>query len=526
MQTKIIIGSRGSELALWQANHVAEALIRHGYLVEIKIIKTRGDQIQHLGFDKMEGKGFFTKELEDALLANEIDLAVHSCKDLSTAQPDGLGIGAIFSRESPADLLVIHPEALDPAMPYQLKKKAVVGTSSIRRKNQLRWLRPDVNILDVRGNVPTRLQKLRDKQFDAILLAAAGIHRLGLLNDDFIFLELNSLQMVPAPAQGALALQIRINDEKIKTATAKLHQSSMAEKVAAERAMLSYFQGGCQLPLGCLCEQTDNDFYLKVSYSKDGSKAPMRVKVRASHPLELSSMAHAILFSCKPCRVLISAASGRYSQLVSSLNDNGFSIEQHSFIECLPLPKKELNHAEWIYFNSPASVEMMVREYAAYLVGKKIACAGEGTANTLNQLGYAYDYQGGDLDPGYAAMDFVGKHKPQDVFMPVSNISLGTAKKIFSQHTIVTSEVIYETVSRPVLLQNKPDILVLTSPSQAHSYFSQYRDDGKTKYLVNGEKSRRAVLSYVSSDCVFMSENSHQVSLLESIYQICAHETH
>jgi uroporphyrinogen-III synthase len=190
------------------------------------------------------------------------------------------------------------------------------------------------------------------------------------------------------------------------------------------------------------------------------------------------------------------------------------------------LPKKELNHAEWIYFNSPASVEMMVREYAAYLVGKKIACAGEGTANTLNQLGYAYDYQGGDLDPGYAAMDFVGKHKPQDVFMPVSNISLGTAKKIFSQHTIVTSEVIYETVSRPVLLQNKPDILVLTSPSQAHSYFSQYRDDGKTKYLVNGEKSRRAVLSYVSSDCVFMSENSHQVSLLESIYQICAHETH
>lgn len=526
MQTKIIIGSRGSDLALWQANHVAEALLGHGYLSEIKIIKTRGDQIQHLGFDKMEGKGFFTKELEDALLAKEIDLAVHSCKDLSTQQPEGLGIGAIFSRASSTDLLVIHPDAHDPSMPLQLKNKALVGTSSIRRKNQLRWLRPDVNMLDLRGNVPTRLQKLREKQFDAILLAAAGIHRLGLLNNEFIFHELNSSQMVPAPAQGALALQIRTNDEKLQTATKKLHQTSMADKVAAERAMLSYFQGGCQLPLGCLCEQTEGGFNLKVSYSSNGSKAPMRVNVRGSNPLELAALAHAVLFSFKPCRVLISSAPGRYAQLVSSLTDNGFSVEQHSFIECIPLPKKNLQHAGWIYFNSPAAVEMMVLEYPSYLIGKKLACAGEGTAIALNRLGYAYEYQGGALDPEFAARDFLKQHKPEDVFLPVSNISLGTAKKILSQQIPVFSEVIYQTVSRPVLLENKPDLLVLTSPSQVHSYFSQYPDDTKITYLVNGEKSLQAVLSHVPSDRVVLAESSHQVSLLESIYQICAHENH
>ncbi|MEZ5023476.1 MAG: hydroxymethylbilane synthase [Chitinophagales bacterium] len=174
MDNKVIIGTRGSKLALWQAYFTKDKLEAAGYEVTINIIKTRGDQIQHLSFDKLEGKGFFTKEIEEALLNKEVDLAVHSCKDLPTESPEGLTLTAYSARAAAHDVLLIRKEGHDGKLELELKANAVVGTSSARRKAQIMSFRPDIELKDIRGNVPTRINKLREGQFDAILLAAAG----------------------------------------------------------------------------------------------------------------------------------------------------------------------------------------------------------------------------------------------------------------------------------------------------------------------------------------------------------------
>src|ERR1035437_1097114 len=244
---KIIIGSRGSDLALWQAHFVLGELKKLKIDAELKIIKTQGDKIQNLSFDKLEGKGFFTKEIEEALLSGEIDLAVHSHKDLPTESPQGLVIAAVSYREDPSELILINPEAVDPHKKYSLKAHARVGTSSARRKSQLLAFRDDLTLHDLRGNVPTRIQKLRDKQYDAIMLAAAGVDRLGLDLSGLHLEKLPPTEFIPAPAQGVLALQIRANDKKLADLLQKLNHPEVAETIAIERKILNLFDGGCRL---------------------------------------------------------------------------------------------------------------------------------------------------------------------------------------------------------------------------------------------------------------------------------------
>jgi len=191
LQVKTItIGTRGSDLAMWQANHVKSQLESIGQNVKIQIITTRGDRIQDLSFDKMEGKGFFTKEIEVALLNHDIDIAVHSHKDLETTPPEGLKIAAVSERANPCELLLIRKSAHEPNALWELKKNAVVGTSAARRKSQLLALRLDVEIKDLRGNVPTRIEKLKSGDYDAILLAKAGVDRLNLDLSDLVTVEL------------------------------------------------------------------------------------------------------------------------------------------------------------------------------------------------------------------------------------------------------------------------------------------------------------------------------------------------
>lgn len=265
------IGSRGSDLALWQANHVKRQLEDLGCTVDITIIKTQGDAIQHLSFDKLEGKGFFTKEIEQALLDGTIDLAVHSHKDLETNPPAGLSIAAVSEREDPADLLLIARSAVDPDESWSLKSGAIVGTSSARRKSQVVRFRNDVTIKDLRGNVPTRIQKLRDGQYDAILLAKAGVDRLQIDLSEFEVVRLDPTEFVPAPAQGVLALQIRDKDEKTSSIVAKMNHSDVQERIAVERKVLNLLQGGCQLPLGVFCGE-DHIVYVSHAESwEDGS---------------------------------------------------------------------------------------------------------------------------------------------------------------------------------------------------------------------------------------------------------------
>ena len=271
MQTnpKIRIGTRGSDLALWQAHFVRRQLEEIGCEVSIQIIVTQGDRIQDLSFDKLEGKGFFTKEIEQALLNSEVDLAVHSHKDLETTQPDGLHIAAVSYREDAAELLLMRKSSVDNNEPWKLKKNAVIGTSSARRKAQILAQRPDLEIKELRGNVPTRIDKLRQGQYDAILLAHAGVLRLELDLSDVETIVLDPTSFIPAPAQGVLGLQTRVDDVVTTEILQKLHHAEVATRIGLERSVLRQMDGGCQLPLGVYC--VGDKVY--VSYSSSSTQA-------------------------------------------------------------------------------------------------------------------------------------------------------------------------------------------------------------------------------------------------------------
>lgn len=250
---KLRIGTRGSKLALWQAYFLQHQLQQLGVASELKIIKTKGDKIQHLSFDKIEGKGFFTKEIETQLLQGEIDVAVHSMKDLPTSMPEGLVISAVSYREDPSDWLIIRPDALDEERLLKLKLQAVVGTSSARRKAQLLDFRKDIELKDIRGNVPTRLRKLDEGEFDAIMLAGAGINRLEIDVSRYTVIRFDPREFVPAPAQGVLAFQANEDDLPTRRILARLHDREVAKAIKVERKTLKLLEGGCQMPVGIYC---------------------------------------------------------------------------------------------------------------------------------------------------------------------------------------------------------------------------------------------------------------------------------
>lgn len=274
----IIIGSRGSDLALWQAHFVQSELEKINCSVEIKIIKTQGDKIQHLSFDKLEGKGFFTKEIEDALLQKEIDLAVHSHKDLETTPPADLMIACVSDRANPADVLLIRKDAVDLNQKWSLKMEAKVGTSSARRKAQFLNQRDDVSITDLRGNVPTRIGKLRDGLYDAILLAKAGLDRLQLDLQEFHVEVLDPTSFIPAPAQGVLGLQIRNDDTALFEILQKLNNTAVQQRIALERKILNLLDGGCQLPLGVYCNP-ENELFVSFAKHSSGKCYELRYQV-------------------------------------------------------------------------------------------------------------------------------------------------------------------------------------------------------------------------------------------------------
>ena len=248
MIQKIIIGTRGSQLALWQTNWVKAQIEKHhpGIEVEIKVISTKGDRVLDVSLPKLgeQGKGLFTKELEDALFEHRVDLAVHSLKDLPTELPPGLQIGAICEREDARDALV----ARNPIKSFnELPPRALIGTSSLRRQAQLKSVRPDLVIEPVRGNVDTRLRKLDEGRYDAIVLAAAGLHRLGHANR--ITEHLSEDLMLPAVGQGALAIETREDDVTTAEVIHVLNHEATRLACSAERAFLKSLGGGCLVPI-------------------------------------------------------------------------------------------------------------------------------------------------------------------------------------------------------------------------------------------------------------------------------------
>jgi hydroxymethylbilane synthase len=255
----IRIATRRSPLALWQAEFVRAELQRHhpGIEVELVTFTTRGDKLLDTPLAKVGGKGLFVKELETALLEGEADLAVHSMKDVPMAFPEGLGLATICVREDPSDAFVSNRFASLDALPHS----AIVGTSSLRRHCQLRARRPDLEIRSLRGNVNTRLAKLDAGEFDAIILATAGLLRLGF--HERIRARLDTTICLPAGGQGAVGIEIRDSDQRLRELLAPLHDESTALRVRAERALNRHLHGGCQVPIACYAELEGDTLWLR-----------------------------------------------------------------------------------------------------------------------------------------------------------------------------------------------------------------------------------------------------------------------
>ena len=267
--SKLHIATRKSPLALWQANYVRDALLARnpGLDVELLTMTTQGDKILDTPLAKVGGKGLFVKELELGMLEGRADLAVHSMKDVPVEFPEGLGLAAILPREDPRDALISNKfSSVD-----ELPRGARVGTSSLRRQCQLNARRPDLEILDLRGNVNTRLKKLDDGEYDAILLAAAGVKRMGW--EERITELLEPEQFIPAIGQGAIGIEIRLDDERVRVLVGELNDQQTAIRITAERALNEALQGGCQVPIAGYSEISHGVILLRALVGRpDGSE--------------------------------------------------------------------------------------------------------------------------------------------------------------------------------------------------------------------------------------------------------------
>ena len=287
---RLRIGSRGSQLALWQANHISGLLRQRGHQVEIEIVKTTGDKITDVALANVGTKGMFTKEIEEALADGRVDLAVHSLKDLPTSVPPGFEIAAITKRENPRDVFCSSKYASIDELP----RGARVGTSSLRRQAQLKALRPDLKIYPLRGNVDTRLRKLEAGEFDAIILAAAGLNRLG--KTELVKQIIPAAVMCPAAGQGALGIEIRAGDSAIRQHLIFLDDAAARATTTCERSLLNKLGGGCQVPIGAFAEARDGRLHLEaIVADPDGSKV-IRESRDGSDPVQLGeAVAEALL---------------------------------------------------------------------------------------------------------------------------------------------------------------------------------------------------------------------------------------
>ncbi len=379
MITRVILGTRGSELALAQTNAIAAAIraLAPGVETVIEIIASQGDKIQNIPLAQMGGKGLFTKELEDALLEHRVDLAVHSLKDLPTELPKGLCLAAITEREDPRDVLVSHSGASLAALPQGAK----VGTSSLRRRAQLLAARPDLDMPDIRGNVPTRLKKVAEGNYDATLLALAGLKRLGLdaHATDILPYEI----MLPAPGQGALGIECREDDAELRALLAGLSHPDTAASVTAERALLESLGGGCHTPLGTWAEVRDGQLSLQACVAALDGKTLWRAEVHgpAADPYALGKEAARQLLAQgasidvteattpppagKPLagkRVVVTRTRAQSSQLVEELESLGAEVLLFPVISIAPVspppPMPSARNFDWIVFTSANAVSM------------------------------------------------------------------------------------------------------------------------------------------------------------------------
>jgi len=478
LNRKITIGTRGSDLALWQANFVKDRLAEINVLADIKIIKTQGDRILNLSFDKLEGKGFFTKELEEELLAGTIDLAVHSHKDLPTENPPGLVIAAVSEREDPSEYLLMLKDCVDFKQKFSVKFGALVGTSSNRRKAQLLAVRPDLEIAELRGNVPTRINKLRHEEYDAIMLAKAGIVRLGLDMSEFHVEEIGPTEFIPAPAQGVLAIQIREIDKELFDILQNLNHPEVAEVLSVERKVLRLFGGGCHLPLGCYCRKEDGQFQVFTSKAKDDEQVPDRYFTEAPTTKGLPEKVVAKFSNERkfPATVFISRDLSAQSYFRKAVEKNGTAIEARSLIRTVPIITKLdpyiLKNVDWIFFTSKNGVEYFFNLRPQLPKKVKFGVMGSGSENALRSLGFRADYTGEGVDSADVGAEFAKLANGTTILFPAAEDPMRSIHQVLSPATKMIDLPVYETVLEDDAEASSAEVLIFTSPSNVEAYFA------------------------------------------------------
>ena len=519
MNPKIIIGTRGSRLALWQAHFSKNQIEQLGYEVELKIIKTKGDKTQNLGFAKMEGKGFFTKEIEEELFLGKVDLAIHSYKDLPTENPTGLVIAGNSYRANPTDWLVINKNVANGNALLSLPKNAVVGTSSARRKAQLLAIRPDLQMKDIRGNVPTRVSKLADG-FDAIVLAAAGLKRLELDLSEYKVVELKVQESVPAPAQGVLAYQIRENDALLQRIVSEMNAPAVSQTVCIERTILQRLGGGCQQPIGIYCNVTKKGVYqVWASRASAWNELPKRVFVRANTPQIAINQTLTYLRNTEKKSVFISRNLKEDSYFKRTLENQGHEICAKSLLQFESVAfEADLQNYDWVFFSSKKAVAFFFQQEKQLPKHLKIGAIGESTANAIKNVGYSVDFIGQENDIKKIGTNFCEQAMNAKVLFPQAIHSLQSIQQ-FSKAYLeeIADLVVYKNIPLSEFAVPKCDILVFTSPLNAKTYCKKYQIEKTQKIIAIGTTTAKA-LQALNYHNVHLPFSADEVSLADICY--------
>lgn len=412
------IATRKSDLALWQARRVQSLLERTGNITsELVYISTQGDSNQTSPFTSLDGRGFFTKELGVSLLEGRTDLAVHSLKDLPTTPVPGLTLAAVLSRTDRRDVLLARRESRFERSPLPVRIGALVGTSSIRRRAQAVLLAPDIELLDLRGNVPTRVRKLREGHYDAIILAKAGLDRLELDLSDLDVTVLPLELFLPAPGQAALAIEIRSDDPGAQSAVSPLDDARVRSEIEAERGLLNRFAGGCNLPLGAYAD-VGEDVRLSAFYAAfDREGRPHAFRSTQTRPT--SDSAAAAVFddllaqktgwaranrALSGCTVAVTRPASAVKGLAEAIEAMGGTLLPLATLGFEPLseslaanPLQLADRYDWVLFTSQNAVRFFTQICAEKPPRWKVGAVGAATAKALEGAGWSVDLLGSGL---------------------------------------------------------------------------------------------------------------------------------
>lgn len=500
---KLVLGSRGSELALWQAGFVRDKLLTLGSVdVEIKVIKTQGDRETSLTFTQMTGQGFFTREIEHALLDGEIDLAVHSFKDLETTLPEGLCVAAVPQRADRRDMILLERGGVDESRLWGLRQQAVVGSSSARRAAQILHSRPDLKIKPLRGNIPSRVEKLRRSEYDAIILAVAAVQRLGLRLDGLRRVDLDENVFVPAPAQGALAVETRADDPDVNTLVSRIDDPDLREIVEAERTVMRRIGGGCQLPLGVCGTRRENCCSMRAFLGSGDAHArssPCRVSVTAKNPVEatnivVETLARSSNYSSSAGfngrKFVITRTGAQTADLRRAIEAAGGELVSYPTLQVIeagdPVTQRKtlarLDDFEWILFSSSNGVEMFYQLLTKFGAGRdlknRIAVMGPGTAAVFERLsGRSVDFIPAiSTGEGFAG-EFIRQHGRTNarLLFPTTAERRGALERRLHEAGIgIEPLVIYNTVQPEGMPEwdGRADAVVFTSPKAARHFLA------------------------------------------------------